>query len=163
MNMKKSSLLALALAASLAGTSAMAAEDTGTMTVSAELLTACEVSPTSTISFDPVAALLSSNNQTADSGTSFQVACSADAIPKIYSGSTRELGNGTDVLPFNLSLSAGAASDDLGTDLASANALSIVQDGDFKNVTIYSRIDAADFQALSSGVYTTNITVAVVY
>jgi spore coat protein U-like protein len=163
MNTKNVSLLALALAASLASTSALALEDTSTMTVSANLVTACEVSPTSSIDFGNITALLSTGNQTADSGSTFQVACSADAIPSIYASGTREMANGTDVLPFNLSLTAGAASDDLPSVSGSAASLTVTQDGAMHDVTIYSRVAATDFQAITSGAYTTNVTVAVVY
>jgi spore coat protein U-like protein len=164
MNMKKTSLLALALAASLAGTSAMAAEDTSTMTVSATLVTACEVSPTSSIAFGNITALLSTGDQSADTAGSFTVACSNSATPTIYATGTRSMSNGTHSLPFNLSLTAGAAADDLPSILANAIAITpITQDGAMQPMTIHGSVAATDFQDISSGAYTANITVAVVY
>ena len=164
MNLKNSSLLALALAASLAGTSAMAAEDTSTMTVSATLVSGCEVSTSSSIGFGNIVALLSTGDQTADTAGSFTVACSASATPTIYATGTRSMANGANLLPFNLSLTADAAADDLPSVVGSAVALpAFTQNGAMQPITIYSSVAATGFQALPSGNYTANITVAVVY
>lgn len=163
MNTKNLSLLGVALAAALAGTTASAAEDTSTMTVSATLTTACEVSSASSISFGSFAALESTGDKTADSGSTFQVACSSSAVPKIYVSGTREMVNGANVLPFNLSLTSGAAADDLASTSGGADSLTVTQDGSLHDVVIYSSVAAADFKALPSGSYTTNVTVAVVY
>jgi spore coat protein U-like protein len=162
MNKNSVSLLALALAAAFAG-SATAAEDTSTLSVSAELTTACEVSAASSIDFGSFAALLSTGDKTANSGSTFQVACSNSATPTIYVSGTREMANGANVLPFNLSLTAGAAADDLSADSGAADALTVTQDGALHDVVIYGKVAAADFQALPSGSYTTDVTVHVVY
>lgn len=165
MNCKSISFLGLALAAALAGTTASAAvtEASSTMTVSAQLTTACEVSASPAIDFGTFAALLSSNDRTSSTGSTLQVACSHDALPKIYVSNAREMTNGTDVLPFNLSLTAGAAANDLASTSGAANSLTVTQDGAMHDVVIYGRVAATNFQALSSGSYTTDVTVAVVY
>lgn len=162
MNKNTVSLLALALAAAFAG-AASAAEDTSTLSVSAELTTACEVSAASSIDFGSFAALLSTGDKTANSGSTFQVACSNSATPTIYVSGTREMANGANVLPFNLSLTAGAAADDLSSDSGAADALTVTQDGALHDVVIYGKVAATDFQALPSGSYTTDVTVHVVY
>jgi spore coat protein U-like protein len=156
------SLLALALATTFAG-SAAAAEATSTLSVSAQLTTACEVSAAASIDFGSFAALASSGDKTANSGSTFQVACSNDAVPTIYVSGTRAMSNGTDALPFNLSLSSGASANDLGVDAGTANSLAVTQDGALHDVAIYGKVAAADFQGLSSGNYTTDVTVHVVY
>lgn len=163
MNKKSVSLLALALAAAFSANAALAAEDTSTLSVSAELTTACEVSAASTIDFGSFAALLSTGDKTANSGSTFQVACSASAAPTIYVSGTREMINGANALPFNLSLTSGAAADDLSGDSGAADSLTVTQDGAMHDVVIYGRVAATDFQALPSGAYTTDVTVHVVY
>lgn len=160
---RKIATLSLALVAILGSGLAVAAEDTSTLTVSATLTTACEVSAASAISFVDFAALASTGNQTANSGSTFQVACSADATPTIYASGTRSMTNGVDNLAFNLSLTAGAAANDLPSTLGTAAALTVTQDGSLHDVALYAKTDAANFKALSSGNYTTDVTVAVVY
>lgn len=159
----KLGLLALALASVFATNAAIAAEDTSTLTVSATLTTACEVSAASSMSFGSFAALASSGDKTADTGSTFQVACSADASPTIYSATARTMSNGTDTLPFNLSLTAGAATNSLATASGTADALTVTQDGDLHDVVIYGKTHAADFKDLSSGAYSASIVVAVAY
>lgn len=163
MKSKTVSLLGLALAAALASTASFAFEDTGTLTVSAELTTACEVSAASSIDFGSFAALLSTGDKTANSASTLQVACSNSATPTIYVSGTRSMANGANVLPFNLSLASGAAADDLGVDAASADTFTLTQDGALHDVVIYGMVAATDFQALPSGSYTTDVTVHVVY
>ena len=142
---------------------AWAGTASSTMTVSGTLTTACEVSGTSTISFGNFAALSSTGNKTADSGSSFQVACSNSASPTIYATGTRKMLNGTYELPFNLSLTSGAASDDLPSSSGTAAALTVTQDGTLQDVAIYAKTLASDFRGLPSGAYTTNVTVSVAY
>jgi spore coat protein U-like protein len=164
MNINKTvATLALAMVAALGCNAAFAAEDTGTLTVSANLLTACEVSAASAINFGNFAALASSGDRTANSGSSFQVACSADASPSIYASGSRIMLNGASQLPFNLSLTSGAAADDLPSDSGSSTALTVAQDGDLHDVVLYAKAFAADYKALPSGAYTADVTVAVVY
>ena len=163
MNIKTVSLLGLAMAAALASTASVAAEANSTMTVSAELTTACEVSAASSIDFGAFAALLSTGDKTADSGSTLPVACSNSATPTIYASGTRTMVNGANSLPFNLSLSSGAAADDLGTDAGTADTFTWTPDGALHDVVIYGMVAATDFQALPSGSYTTDVTVHVVY
>lgn len=162
---EKLNLLAIALVSAFGASTAMAVEDTSTLTVSATLTSACEVSATSAISFGNVVALASTTaNTAANSGSTFQVACSVSESPTIYASGTREMINGTDVIPFTLSVvSSGGAELPSTSGTAAALPGSFVQDGDLHNVTLYSTIDAADFKSLPSVAYTTDLTVAVVY
>jgi spore coat protein U-like protein len=162
---KKQTGIVLAALASLSMCgAAMAANADSTLTVSATLTTACEVSPTASISFGSFAALASTGDMTANSGSTFQVACSNSATPTIYATGTRSMVNGgTNLLPFNLSLTSGAASDDLPSDSGTASTFTLTQDGSLHDVVLYAKTAAADFKGLPSGPYTTDITVSVVY
>jgi hypothetical protein len=68
-------------------------------------------------------------------------------------------------MPFKLSLTAGAASNDLPATGATAAGLSIVQDGTAKVVPLYARLAMADFKAMPAGTYTNGsaVTVSVLY
>jgi spore coat protein U-like protein len=158
---KQVTLVAAALASFAISGSVLAATAVSTMTVDATLTTGCEVTSTSAIHFGSFVALASTGNKTADSGTSFQVACSNSAAPNLYAVGTREMVNGANVLPFNLSLTAGAAADDLAA--VTGTALSITQNGSLQNVTIYGRTLAANFKGLPSGDYTTTVAMTVAY
>jgi len=148
---------------SMCGAAAAANADS-TLTVSATLTTGCEVSATASISFGSFAALASTGDKTADSGSTFRVACSNSAAPTIYATGARSMvHNVVDLLPFYLSLSAGAASDDLPSTSGTAAALTLTQDGDLHDVVLYAKVFAADFKALPSGAYTKDITVSVAY
>jgi spore coat protein U-like protein len=164
MNMTtKLGLLCIAIGSTLAASDAMAVQITNTLNVSAALNTSCEVSANSAIDFGSFAVLASSGDKTANSGTTFQVACSADATPAIYSGGTRSMSNGTDLLPFNLSLTSGAGSNDLPTTSGAASAFTLNQDGNMHSVVLYAKTLASNYRVLSSGSYSTNVTVAIVY
>jgi spore coat protein U-like protein len=161
MNKKSVSLLALALAAVFAG-SASAGEVSSTMTVSANIQAGCTVSPTSSISFAPIAGLDSVGDMNANSGSSFRVACSNGATVGIYSSSTREMAKGLDTIPFSLSL-ASDGTNSLSTSSESPTAFAGTQDGSAHDVVIYGHVANADFKGKPVGAYTTEITVAVVY
>lgn len=158
--------LALALGAMAMAGGAMATEVTDTLTANLTLTSACEVSPSSTIEFGSKVALASVSAATASTGSSFQVACSADATPpSIFAAATREMkkgGAGTGI-PFNLSLTSGADSDDLPVDLGSKVSLgALTQDGAFHDVVIYGKAPNT-WAALPSGAYTGTVLVSVSY
>jgi len=160
---KQVGLLAAALASvSMCGAAAAANADS-VMTVSATLTTGCEVSPTAAISFGTFAALASTGDKTANSQSTFQVACSNSATPTIYATGTREMANGVNVLPFKMSLTSGAAADDLPYTSGTASTLTLTQDGSLHDVVLYAKVLAADFKGLPSGAYTRNVTVSVAY
>lgn len=158
--------LALAMGAMAMAGGAMAAEVTDTLTANLTLTSACEVSPTSTIEFGSKVALASVSAATASSGSTFQVACSADATaPKIYAAATRTMkkgGSGTGIA-FNLSLTAGAAADDLpSTAVGAVSVGEFTQDGAFHDVVIYGKAPNS-WAALPSGDYTGTVLLTVVY
>ena len=158
-------LVAAALASLTIGGAAVAATSSSTMTVSATLTSACTVSSTSAIAFGSFAALASTGDKTANSGSTFQVACSASASPTIYAVGTRSMSDGVipSLLPFNLSLTSGAAANDLPLTQGTATALTVTQDGDLHDVVIYAKTLASNFKSLPSGPYTTTVTVSVDY
>jgi spore coat protein U-like protein len=159
---KKFSLFAAAVVAAAFGGSATAVTVGGTLTVDATLTAACEVSPTSQIQFGSFDALASTGNKDANSGSSFQVACTTGLSPTIYASASRVMSNGTDSLPFNLSLTSGG-SDDLASAAIGAQAVSITQDGTMQDVVLYGRVLASNFASLPAGAYTGDVTVSVVY
>lgn len=158
--------LALAIGAMAMAAGAMASEVTDTLTANLTLTSACEVSPTSTIDFGSKVALASVSAATANTGSTFQVACSADATPpKIYAAETRAMkkgGAGT-AIPFNLSLNSGAPTDDL--PIIAGEAVSVgalTQDGAFHDVVIFGKAPNS-WAALPSGAYTGTVLLTVVY
>ena len=159
---KKYSLLSLAVASVLGCGSVAAATASGTLTVDATLTAACEVSPSSAIDFGSFNALASTGNVDADSGSTFQVACTTGLAPKIYASASRSMSNGTDSLAFNLSRTAGGA-DDLASTSLGAQAITITQDGTMQDVTLHGRVLASNFASLSPGAYTGTVTVSVDY
>ena len=158
--------LALAIAAVTMVSGAWAAEVTDTLTANLNLTSACEVSPTSTIAFGSKDALASETAATADTGSTFQVACSASATaPTIYAVATREMqiGGTGSAIPFNLSLTAGAAADDLPSTSGTAVSVGkLVQDGAFHDVVIYGKA-ANNWAAFVSGAYTETVQVTIIY
>ncbi|MEO8752083.1 MAG: spore coat protein U domain-containing protein [Casimicrobiaceae bacterium] len=143
---------------------AVAAQGDSLLTVNATLTSACAISPTATISFGSFSTLATAD-QTADSGSTFTVACSVDMEPAIFVVGTRTIINGASSLPFNISLTSGAAADDLPATLALAAPLTIVQDGTPKVVPLYARLAQANFKSLPAGAYANGsaVTVSVVY
>jgi hypothetical protein len=155
-------------AATMSGSSVAAPVNgtaSGTVAVGATLVAACEVTA-ATIAFGSFANLLTAGDKTASSGTSFQVACSNDVAPLIYTTAPHVmLGGigGLEQLPFNLSLTSGAASDTINS---TPTAFSPVQDGVLHSVPLYAKVLAANFtgaNARTSGTYTVNLTVSVDY
>lgn len=164
MNFKKLALTAAIVSVFACGSALATTQVDSTMTVDATLVTACQVSATSAIHFNSINALLSTGDKTANSGSSFQVACSAGASsPTIFASGPRSMSNGTDSLPFNLSLTSGAGSDDLPTSSGTATTFTLTKDGTLYDVPIYGKVLATNFAGLSSGAYTTDVTVSVVY
>lgn len=161
---KNVSLAAVALASLVVCGAAAAAQSDSTLTVDATLTSACAVSSAATISFGSFSTLAAAD-QTADSGSTFTVACSADMVPAIFATGTRTIINGANSLAFNLSLTSGAAADDLPATLALAAPLTVVQDGTDKVVPLYARLAKANFGALPAGAYNNGsaVTVSVSY
>lgn len=162
MNFKKLALAAAVVSAFSCG-SAMAATTGSTMTVSATLTSGCEVSPTSSIGFGSFIALRSSLNKNANSGSTFQVACSLDnAAPTLYSASTRTMTGTGGSIPFTLSVASSG-----GADLAAAgpvgSAITLTQDGVLHDVVVYGQVLAANYAGQPSVAYSTDVTLTLVY
>lgn len=142
---------------------ALAGTASSTVTVDATLVSACEVSSTAAIHFGSITSLLSTGDKLGDSGITFQVACSSDVAPLISTTATRTMLFGAIPLPFNLSLTAGAAADDFPP---TATGLVMTKDGTLQTVTLYGRVLATNFtgaNAKAAGAYTVPLTVAVAY
>jgi spore coat protein U-like protein len=152
--------------ASMSGMAMATGATSGTMVVSATLTDACEVATGAAIAFGSFAGLASSGDKVADSGATFQIACSKGAVPTIKSttGNTMSDGGGTPrLLPFNLSLTSGASADNMPT---TAAAITITQDGTMQTVPLYARVLVANFtgaNALAAGTFTKTVTVDVGY
>jgi len=162
---KNITLVAAAVAAITISAAAGAAQADSALTVSATLTSGCSVSAASAINFANFSTL-ESGDQTSDTAGSFTVACSADALPKIFATGTREIVGGTPstAIPFNLSMTAGAAADDLPLTLATAESLVMTQDGAAHAVPVYATILQADYVGLGGGTYTsTGLTLSVSY
>lgn len=160
---RQAGLVAAALASLTIGGAAVAGTATSTMTVDATLTTGCEVTTTSAIHFGTFAALSSSGDKTADSGSTFRVACSSGAVPKIYTLSTRTLVSGANSFPFNLSLTSGAPSDDLPATGVTGADPGMAKDGALHDVVIYASILAADYSIKPAGAYTRAVSLQVDY
>jgi spore coat protein U-like protein len=158
---QKLSVLASAVAAmTMSGVVGAAGSATGTLTVNATMTSACTVSASPTISF-----VFGAQDATAiaNSASTFQVACSSDLTPTIYASGTRSMINGSNTMPFNLSLTSGAALNDLPT-VSPGAALSLIQDGTLKDVPLYASVAASTFKGLQGGSYSvTGISVVVSY
>lgn len=164
---QKFSLIAAALAATLSGAAMAAITTGGVVTVTAMLTTACTTSATATIDFGSISTL-GAADALGDSASTFQVACSAGLAPKIYVTGTRTMilgGAGTTILPFYLSLTPGAAADDLPATGATGSALTLTQDGVLHDVKLYARALAANIKLLPAGTYTNGsaVTATVTY
>jgi len=137
-----------------------------TFTVSASHASAqsCTVGSGGTLSFTGIVALASTASQTTDSGQSFKVRCDSGVTGtlRLYSATPRVLRNGANSLPFNLSLTSGAASDDLPTN-SPGTSFSVAPDGLDHAVTMYAKVFTQDFRALHGGLYSASITVTVEY
>ncbi len=155
-------LVAAAVMAS-AASMASAGATTGDLVVGATLTAGCEVQAGS-IGFGNIIALASSGDKTADSGSTFKVACTSGVTPTIATSTTRSMTDGTGFLPFQLSLSAGAAADDFPS--TTPGNLTLTQDGTLQTITIYAKVLSANFtgaNALIAGTYTQTVVVDVAY
>src|SRR6202047_1621244 len=126
----KIGLLAAVVASIALSGVARAATQTGNLTVSATLTSACPVSAAPAISFASFSTL-AGVDQTADTGSSLQVACSAGTTPVMLVPGTRTMvdGGGLNPITFNLSLTAGAVTDDLAIAIGPAISFGLTQDG----------------------------------
>ena len=140
---------------------AQAATATGTMTASATLTNSCTVSA-STLTFASTAALASSTDVTADTAGSLLVACTTGTAPKLYSATPRTLENGAESFAFNLSLTSGAALDDLPTAAPMSSNIA-APDGTAQAVPVYGKILASNFGSKLAGTYTRAVTLSVDY
>jgi len=153
---KQIGLLAAAVASIALTGIAGAATQTGNMTVSAVLTAACSVSAAPAISFASFTTL-AGVDQTADSGTSLQVACSAGLTPVMYVTGSRTMvdAGGLNPIAFNLSLAAGAAANDLAIAIGPATSFGLTQDGAAHAVVLYARVALANFASKAAGTYAT--------
>jgi spore coat protein U-like protein len=165
----KALAVALAAAGLISATGvAVAATTPGNLSMSATLVAGCEVSTGAAIDFGNIIALASTGDKTADSGATFKVACSSGVSPTISSGTTRSMTNGgapAKLLPFYLSMTAGAATDDLPTS-GTSQALTLTQDGTPQTLTIYGRVLSTSYtgaNVLPLGSYTNTMVVNVAY
>ena len=154
---QKIGLLAAAVASiALSGVTGAVTQTTGNLTVSAVLTSACSVSAAPAISFASFSTL-AGVDQTANTGTSLQVACSAGLTPVMFASGTRTMvdGLGLNPIAFNLSLTAGAAADDLAIAIGPAASFGLTQDGAAHAVVLYARVPLANFASKAAGAYTT--------
>jgi len=164
---KKTRLVALVAAlGTISSASVFAATESGTMTVSATLVGGCTVSD-ATLAFGDISALLTSADATGDTAGSLSIACSSGTTPVIYTTSPRTLtGSGTALgnsMAFNLSQTAGAATDNLPA-IATGEAITgFTANGDAQVVPIYGRVLAANFGDKLVGPYSATITISVDY
>lgn len=128
------------------------------------LAQSCTVASGATLAFPVIVALASTGDQTTDSAQSLKVACDSAVTGtlRLYSGTARVMSNGAHSLPFNLSLSSGAASNDLST-LSPGAPFDLGRDGQPHTVTLYAKIFARDFKSLPAGPYSASITLTVEY
>ena len=138
---------------------------TGDVTVQTTLTSACEVSSGGTIDFGQVVALASTATPTADSGSTFQVACSNGLTPKLYSASARSMDDGAaHQLPFDICLSACDGSNALSTTAAGATTPTPwTSDGTLQDVKLHGRLLAANFGGLPAGNYSKTVVISVDY
>jgi spore coat protein U-like protein len=128
------------------------------------LAQSCTVAQGAILAFPPVVALANGGDQTTDSGQSFKISCDASVVTslRLYAASPRVMINNSRYLPFNLSLTSGALSNDLAAS-SPGTPLNITRDGQGQTVPLYARIYAHDFQSLPGGVYATTLTLTLEY
>lgn len=128
------------------------------------LAQSCTATQGAALAFPIVVALASGGNPTTDSAQSFKISCDASVTGplRLYSATPRLMRNSAYVLPFNLSLNSGAASDDLAVN-SPGTLFDIVRDGQARQVTLYAKILAQNFKSLPGGVYSTSITLTLEY
>lgn len=164
LNSKASARVAAAVVMASSAAVATAQTASNNLTVGATLTAGCAVEAGS-IAFGNIVALITTGNVTANSGTSFKVACTSGVTPTIATTTSRVMSDGaTGNLPFKLSLTAGAATDDFPS--TTPGALSITQNGAMQAVTIYAKVLASDFtgaNVLPVGAYAKTVVVDVAY
>jgi spore coat protein U-like protein len=135
---------------------AAAATQTGNLTVSAVLTSGCSVSPSPAISFASFTTL-AGVDQTADTGTSLQIACSIGLTPVMFVTGARTMVDAGGLYPiaFNLSLTAGAAANDLAIAIGPATSFGLTQDGAPHAVVLYARAPLANYASKAAGTYAT--------
>jgi hypothetical protein len=124
----------------------------------------CTVASGGMLVFQGVILLASTGNRTTDSGQSFKVKCDSGVAGtlRLHSGTPRVMRNGSNNLPFNLSLTSGAPSNDLPTAPPGAQ-INITRDGLDHPVILYAKIYTEDFRTLPGGLYSASITLTVEY
>ena len=152
----KIGLLAAAVASIAFSGAAGATTATGNLTVNAVLTSACSVSAAPAISFASFSTLAGVDQQ-ANTGTSLQIACSAGLTPVMYVTGSRTMvdAGGINPITFNLSLTAGAAANDLAIAIGPATSFGLTQDGAAHAVVLYARVPLANFASKAAGTYTT--------
>lgn len=163
---KKALLGALLAAGMVMGSASVSAlTATGTMTVTATLTSACSVS-NSALDFGAISALDVTADVTNDTAGSLSIACTTGTTtPVIYSTTTRTMTDGgTGTIPFFLSQTSGAASNDLPlTNAGQAIATPWTANGAAQVVPIYGRIPTASFAGQPVGSYSATIVISVDY
>ncbi len=162
MNFKKLALAAAVVPVFACG-SAMAAESSNSLTVSATLTSSCTVAA-GTIGFGNIVALATTSAPVA-SGT-MTVACSNGSSPTVYSATARTMaGSGTATggsIAFNLSQVSTAAANDLPIASPGDAMTGFTADGATHAVTFYAKPTGA-FTTQLVGPYSVALTVVVVY
>jgi hypothetical protein len=162
----RSRTLRTALAAGALVCSTAAWAQGTTLNVSATLQEGCEVvNSVATLSFGMFVPLESTGDRVANTGSTFQVRCTANADPKLYATGMRKLVKaGGGEIPFNLSRVSGASTDDMPMSPGEAIALtSLVKNGSPENVLVYGRIPTSSFLNMPAGSYTAEITLNLTY
>jgi hypothetical protein len=165
MNKKLAILAVFGVAFGMSNT-AMAATESGTMTVSATVGEACSVSA-ATMTFPPISTF-AVTDVVADTAGSLLIACTALTTPLIWLDSPRILtgpGAGIVAIPFRLGQTPATALTDALPIIAAGEAIAapFVADGTEQAVPLHGLIKAADYAGLAPGLYTASITINVNY
>ena len=160
MNSNKSRIT-LAVLLAMASGSIMAATANNTMTVRATLSQSCTLSSTSSMDFPSLSA--GGGDVTATS-SGVTLLCTKGTTPKIYSSSARIITNSTTTedIPFNLSLTSGASSDDLPTSAPSSSNLP-TPTGTSMEIPIYGKILSTNYVGKTAGTYNGTVVLNVDY
>ncbi len=146
------------------GGEAFAGTVSNNMDVTADLIASCSIVGVPSMTFSG-AALNSTPFLAGDTGDSLYVACTTGTAPTIWVDGDRTLTKeGTSsTVDFNLSLSTGAASNDLPTSSSSEPQAipDYTANGAPQRVTLYGRIP--NVSGKPAGVYVTHLTVGVNY
>jgi spore coat protein U-like protein len=162
-NKKQTTLAVIGVVLSMSNT-AMAATESGTMTVSATLSEACSVS-SATMTF-PSMSQFSDTDIVADSAGTLLINCTASTTPKLWSDSPRILtGPGKAEIPFSLSQAAATVlADDLPRGATASQAIAgFTANGTEQPVELHGLIKGAAYQGMPAGVYAASIMINVNY